>query len=49
MYLLIKNGLVKSHSLRRRGTVRGCRLIDFDSLCAAIRTFESAEEQEAKN
>jgi hypothetical protein len=46
IYLMCKSGKVISHSLKRRGTVRGCRLIDFQSLVAAIQEFASAEEQE---
>jgi hypothetical protein len=49
IYLLCKSGKVKSHSLKRRGTCRGVRLIDFASLVAAIEEFASAEHQEAKN
>lgn len=46
MYLLCKSGKVKSHSLKRPGTCRGVRLIDFQSLVTAIEEFASAEEQE---
>jgi hypothetical protein len=46
IYLMCKSGKVKSHSLKRRGTCRGVRLIDFQSLVAAIQEFASAEEQE---
>ena len=46
IYLLCKSGKVKSHSLKRRGTCRGVRLIDFQSLVSAIEEFASAEEQE---
>jgi|SRR5208282_1780342 len=46
IYLLCKSGKVKSHSLKRRGTCRGVRLIDYQSLVAAIEEFASAEEQE---
>jgi hypothetical protein len=49
IYLLLKSGKVKSHSLKRRGSCRGVRLIDFASLVAAIQEFASAEEQEAKS
>jgi hypothetical protein len=48
IYLLCKSGKVKSHSLKRRGTCRGVRLIDFQSLVAAIEEFASAEEQESQ-
>src|SRR5208283_2406877 len=44
IYLMCKSGKVKSHSLKRRGTCRGVRLIDFQSLVAAIQEFASAEE-----
>jgi len=47
IYLFIKSGLVKSISLKRSGTSRGTRLIDFDSLCAAIRSFEASEQQQS--
>jgi len=46
--LLCKSGKVKSHSLKRRGTCRGVRLIDFQSLVAAIEEFASAEKQETQ-
>jgi hypothetical protein len=46
IYLMCKSGKVKSHSLKRRGTCRGVRLIDFQSLVAAIQEFASAEQQE---
>ena len=46
IYLLCKSGKVKSHSLKRRGTCRGVRLIDFQSLVSAIEEFASAEGQE---
>jgi hypothetical protein len=49
IYLMCKGGKVKSHSLKRRGTCRGVRLIDYPSLVSAIQEFASAEEQEAKN
>ena len=49
IYLMCKSGKVKSHSLKRRGTCRGVRLIDYPSLVSAIQEFASAEEQEAKN
>ncbi len=48
IYLLCKSGKVKSHSLKRRGTCRGVRLIDFQSLVAAIEEFASAEKQETQ-
>jgi len=37
LYVLIGSGKVKSCSLRRRGTMRGIRLISYDSLAAFIR------------
>ena len=46
IYLMCKSGKVISHSLKRRGTCRGVRLIDFQSLVTAIQEFASAEEQE---
>jgi hypothetical protein len=46
IYLLCKSGKIKSHSLKRHGTCRGVRLIDFQSLVTAIEEFASAEEQE---
>ena len=46
IYLLCKSGKVKSHSLKRRGTYRGVRLIDFQSLVSAIEEFASVEKQE---
>jgi hypothetical protein len=46
IYLMCKSGKVKSHSLKRRGTCRGVRLIDFQSLVKAIQEFASTEEQE---
>jgi hypothetical protein len=46
IYLLCKSGKIKSHSLKRPGTCRGVRLIDYQSLVAAIEEFASAEEQE---
>ena len=46
MWGFIKDGRVKSHSLKRRGTCRGVRLIDFGSLLQAIETFSPAEDQE---
>ncbi len=49
IYLMCKSGKVQSHSLKRRGTCRGVRLIDYQSLISAIQEFASAEEQEAKN
>ena len=49
IYLMCKSGKVKSHSLKRRGTCRGVRLIDFQNLVAAIQEFVSAEEQETTN
>jgi len=45
MYLLCKSGKVKSYSLKRRGACRGVRLIDYQSLVAAIEEFASTEEQ----
>jgi hypothetical protein len=44
LYWFLTHGQVKSISLRRPGTSRGVRLIDFDSLCAAIRSFEASEQ-----
>jgi len=49
MYLMCKSGKVKSHSLKRRGTCRGIRLVDYQSLVTVIQEFASAEQQEAKN
>jgi hypothetical protein len=46
MYLLCKSGKVKSYSLKRRGARRGVRLIDFQSLVAAIEEFASTVEQD---
>lgn len=46
MYLLCKDGKVRSHSLKRRGTCRGVRLIDFASLCRAVESFAAAEQPE---
>jgi hypothetical protein len=46
IYLLCKSGKVKSHCLKRRGTCRGVRLIDFQSLVLAIEEFSSQEELE---
>ena len=46
IYLMCKDGKVQSHSLKRRGTCRGVRLIDFQSLVKAIQEFASTEEQE---
>jgi Helix-turn-helix domain len=43
LYILIGEGKVKSCSLRRRGAVRGIRLISYDSLSAFI------EDQSAKS
>jgi hypothetical protein len=48
IYLLCKSGNVKSHNLKRRGTCRGIRLIDFQSLVAAVEEFASAENQETQ-
>jgi hypothetical protein len=48
IYLLCKSGKVKSHSLRRPGTCRGVRVIDYQSLVAAIEEFASDEEQESQ-
>ena len=36
LYLLIAEGAIKSTSLRKRGAVRGIRLISFDSLAAYV-------------
>lgn len=46
IYAFCKENRVKSHSLKRRGTCRGVRLIDYQSLLRAIEEFPSAEEQE---
>jgi hypothetical protein len=43
MYLLCKTGKVKSFSLKRKGTARGCRLIDAQSLIAVIQNFAASE------
>ncbi|HEY9173723.1 MAG TPA: hypothetical protein VI136_15665 [Verrucomicrobiae bacterium] len=49
IYLLCKEGKVASHSLKRRGTCRGVRLVDFSSLCQAIESFATAEQQQEAN
>jgi hypothetical protein len=49
IYLLCKSGKIKSHSLKRHGTCRGVRLIDFQSLVTAIEEFASAEEQKNRS
>jgi hypothetical protein len=36
LYVLISEGKVKSRSLRRRGAIKGIRLISYDSLAAFI-------------
>lgn len=46
IYLLCKSGKVRSHSLRQPGKSRGVRLIDYQSLVAAIEEFAGTEEQE---
>lgn len=43
IYVLCKTGKVKSFSLKRRGTSRGCRLIDAESLVRAIQEFSTNE------
>jgi hypothetical protein len=43
LYELITNGAVKSTALRKRGAVRGIRLISFDSLAAYIENAASKE------
>jgi hypothetical protein len=48
IYLLCKSGKVESHSLKQSGKSRGVRLIDFQSLVAAIVEFASAEKQETQ-
>jgi hypothetical protein len=48
LYLLVRDGRVRSHSMRRRGTVRGTRLIDYQSVCDYIRRQPPAEQQEAR-
>lgn len=45
IYQLCKTGKVKSHSLKQRGTCRGVRLIDFQSLVAAVQDYNDAGEQ----
>jgi hypothetical protein len=45
---MCKSGKVKSHSLKRPGTCRGVRLIDYQSLVAAIEEFASDEEHESQ-
>ena len=47
IYVLCKTGKVKSFSLKRRGTSRGCRLIDADSLVTAIQEFSTTEGEGA--
>jgi hypothetical protein len=49
IYLLCKEGKVRSHSLKRRGTCRGVRVVEFMSLCAAIESFAADEEQQGAN
>jgi hypothetical protein len=46
IYVLCKTGRVKSFSLKRRGTSRGCRLIDAESLVTAIQEFSTNERAE---
>ena len=48
IYLMCKFGKIKSHSLKRPGTCRGVRLIDYQSLVAAIEEFASDEEHESQ-
>ena len=43
LYELISSGSVKSTALRKRGAVRGIRLINFDSLAAYIENAASKE------
>lgn len=43
IYQLCKSGKVRSVSLKRKGTVRGCRLIDAESLITAIQEFSTNE------
>ena len=49
IWLLVKEGRVQSHSMKRRGTCRGVRLIDFASLIEAIKNFGPAEAAEAQS
>ncbi len=48
MWLLVKEGRVQSHSMKRRETCRGVRLIVFASLIEAIENFGTAEAAEAQ-
>jgi len=45
LFALIKSGKVKSHSLKMPGATRGVRLIDCESLRAAIESFGSDQQE----
>lgn len=48
LWLLIKSGCIKSHSLKRAGTRRGVRVIDTASLLSYIKSLPPAEQTEAQ-
>lgn len=45
LYGLATEGKIRTISLRRRGTMRGVRLIDLDSLLTYIRCMETVKKQ----
>lgn len=49
MWLLVKSGCIRSHSLKRPGTRRGVRLVDVPSLVEWLRSNPPAEVSEAQS
>jgi hypothetical protein len=47
LWLLVKSGCIKSHSLKRAGTRRGVRLIEAASLVSYLQRCPPAEQTEA--
>jgi hypothetical protein len=46
IYSLMKRGLVKSVSVTKKNTIRGCRLISADSIDHYLCTLQKQQEQE---
>jgi hypothetical protein len=48
VYSLIKRGLIKSVSVTKKNTVRGCRLISAQSIDHYLSTLQQKQEQKVK-
>ncbi len=49
LYLLIREGAIKSVCVRRRGNVRGIRLISYDSLAGYIESMAISPRNKDQN